>query len=676
MKKGILIVYLIGIIILAFATFIERVNGSEWAHNHIYGSSYFIILWVSLGISMCSILFKKAFFNSTSLLHLSFLVMIIGGCFTHYTSKHGMIHLRQCANITDLRLFAVHSFIDESTAKPCLLPFSISLDTFIVKNYLGTQTPENYISKVKIHAKTDRTEEISMNKVLNVNQYRFFQGSFDEDLQGTWLLVNYDPWGTPIIYGGYLLFFLSILWNLLSPKSRFRMMLNDPLLKRISMFLLISVASITITKAQTISQDIAKSYQSKEVLYLGRVTPLNTVARDFIVKLYGKYSYNGQSPEQVLLGCLTYPDLWKKEPLFTIKNKTLQRYLNCKEYACYTDFFDIHGNYKLEEQLHKAFSSSMQQKEWRKEIIAIDQKVAMFTMLRSGTLYKPVSPTFVNSSTPLKITAELWYNKIGIVNFLYKFNLILGGVMLLFLLSKRSFKQFNIQRWAIYLLLLFSFIFLSIEILLRSYISGQLALGSGYETMLMMAWFFLLLSILLHRTTILSVCFGFILSGFTLLIAQISQMNPQITLLDPILLSPLLGIHVILIMAAFSLLGFIFLNSLIAIVYFYKKEHIEIQRLALLSKVLLYPSVSFLGLGILIGSIWANTSWGRYWGWDPKEVWALITFLVYSLAFHDHIFTFLRKPIYLHLFLLLAFSMVVMTYWGINTYFGGLHSYS
>lgn len=675
MKKAILIIYLIGIIILSFATFIERKNGSEWVHNNIYGSSYFVILWIILGVSMCGVLFRKKYFNHTGLLHLSFVVMIIGGCFTHFSSKHGAIYLRQCDNATDLKMYSVHSFIDESTGKPCLLPFSIALDTFIIQYYPGTLTHKNYISKVHIHAQTSRTEKISMNSVLSINDYHFFQGTFDKDLHGTWLLINYDPWGTPIIYCGYLLFFLSILWTLFSKKSKYRIMLNNPLLKQLSVFILIMITGINLVNAQSVSPEIAKSYQSKQVIYLGRLSPLNTVARNFIVKLYGDYSYKGQSPEQVLLGCLTYPELWKNEPLFKIKSKTLQYYLNCGEYACFSDFFDNQNNYKLGHLLTTYYSLS-EQRNWQKEAIIIDQKVAMFMMLRKGTLYKPVKQTLTDPSTQLKISAELWYNKIGLVGILYKLNLALGSLLFFFLWSKRFFKYLSSKKKLIHSLLFVSFFSLSIEIALRCYISGQLAFGSGYETLLLMAWCFMLLSLFLHRKTLLSECFGFLLSGFTLLIAHTSQMNPQITLLDPVLISPLLGIHVILIMASFSILGFIFLNSLTAIVFFFKKEQTEVSRLALLSKVLLYPSISLLGLGILMGSIWANTSWGRYWGWDPKEVWALITFLVYSLAFHENVFSFLRKPIYFHFYLMSAFSIVVMTYWGINTFFGGLHSYS
>ena len=171
-------------------------------------------------------------------------------------------------------------------------------------------------------------------------------------------------------------------------------------------------------------------------------------------------------------------------------------------------------------------------------------------------------------------------------------------------------------------------------------------------------------------------CFGFLLSGFTLLVASIGQMNPQITPLIPVLSSPLLSLHVSLIMMSYALLGFIMLNGIAAIIYFRKNEEEQVERLTLLSRILLYPATLILALGIFIGAVWANISWGRYWAWDPKEVWALITLLIYGIAFHIQSIKVFRKPIFFHIFLIAAFTTVLMTYFGVNYFLGGMHSYA
>ena len=166
------------------------------------------------------------------------------------------------------------------------------------------------------------------------------------------------------------------------------------------------------------------------------------------------------------------------------------------------------------------------------------------------------------------------------------------------------------------------------------------------------------------------------MSGFALLVASIAGMNPEITPLVPVLSSPLLSLHVSLIMMAYALLAFLCINGVITLVYYAKGVQQQVERLTTLSELMLYPATLFLGIGIFIGAVWANVSWGRYWGWDPKEVWALITFMVYGIAFHRKSFACFKHPLVLHLFFIFAFLLVLMTYFGVNYLLGGMHSYA
>ena len=100
------------------------------------------------------------------------------------------------------------------------------------------------------------------------------------------------------------------------------------------------------------------------------------------------------------------------------------------------------------------------------------------------------------------------------------------------------------------------------------------------------------------------------------------------------------------------------------------------RMLMLLSRLLLYPANFFLGAGIFMGAVWANVSWGRYWAWDRKEVWALITFLVYGMAFHSKSLSAFRRPLFFHIYMIAAFLTVLMTYFGVNYVLGGMHSYA
>lgn len=213
---------------------------------------------------------------------------------------------------------------------------------------------------------------------------------------------------------------------------------------------------------------------------------------------------------------------------------------------------------------------------------------------------------------------------------------------------------------------------------LRWTISGTIPMANGYETMLFVAWTVMLVTLALSfRFRILLTC-GFLMSGFFLLVSHIGQMDPQISHVMPVLNSPLLSIHVSIIMMGFALLSLTFICGITAIVVRLANRNASNITLALqqLSLLFLYPAATALGIGIFVGAIWANVSWGQYWGWDPKEVWALITFMVYAIALHPKTLPVLRRPMVFHAFMVLAFLTIIMTYFGVNFFLGGMHSYA
>lgn len=229
-----------------------------------------------------------------------------------------------------------------------------------------------------------------------------------------------------------------------------------------------------------------------------------------------------------------------------------------------------------------------------------------------------------------------------------------------------------------YAVMLAAFAALSYCEYLRWTISGTLPMANGYETMLFVAWTVQLVTLLMApRFRILLTC-GFLMSGFFLLVSHIGQMDPQITHVMPVLNSPLLSVHVSIIMMGFALLSLTFINGITALIVRLANRNAANTMLALeqLSLLFLYPAAAALGIGIFVGAIWANVSWGQYWGWDPKEVWALITFMVYAVALHPRTLPQLRRPIAFHIFMVLAFLTIIMTYFGVNYFLGGMHSYA
>jgi ABC-type transport system involved in cytochrome c biogenesis permease subunit len=163
-------------------------------------------------------------------------------------------------------------------------------------------------------------------------------------------------------------------------------------------------------------------------------------------------------------------------------------------------------------------------------------------------------------------------------------------------------------------------------------------------------------------------------------------MDPQITHMMPVLNSPLLSLHVSIIMMSYALVSLTFICGIVAILLKgisklrgnREKTSIatQMESLAVLSRIFLYPALTTMGLGIFIGAIWANVSWGNYWSWDPKETWALITFMVYAVVVHTQSLPIFRRPLAYHIYMVLAFLTILMTYFGVNYFLGGMHSYA
>ena len=144
--------------------------------------------------------------------------------------------------------------------------------------------------------------------------------------------------------------------------------------------------------------------------------------------------------------------------------------------------------------------------------------------------------------------------------------------------------------------------------------------------------------------------------------------------LMPVLRSPLFSIHISTIVTAYALLLGILVVGIIAL--FRPKDLAHMERLKSVSKAMLYPAVALLAAGIFIGAIWANISWGNYWSWDPKEVWALITLLIYAAPLHEKLWKSFQKPLFFHVYGILSFLSVIITYFGVNLILGGLHAYN
>ena len=284
-----------------------------------------------------------------------------------------------------------------------------------------------------------------------------------------------------------------------------------------------------------------------------------------------------------------------------------------------------------------------------------------------------------------KISAEIFYNKSAIFRHLFEFYFMIGlfyltYLILVILIPKLSFKYIDIStRILIYI----SFAAHTLGLALRWYISGYAPWSNGYESMIYISWVTLLAGIVFANQNKISLAATAILGGIVLLIAHLSWIDPEITNLVPVLNSYWLTIHVAVIIASYGFLGLGailgFINLILMIVKSKKSQtriNSNILQLTYINEKSLIVGLYLLTIGTFLGGVWANESWGRYWGWDPKETWALITVVIYAIVVHVRLVPALKGVFTFNFLSLISFAAVIMTYFGVNYYLSGLHSYA
>ena len=657
--------------------------------EQVYSAWWFRLLWMSVALTGAWQMVRMHLWHrfSVCLLHLSFLIILAGALTTALTSRQGMIHLRQHVPVV--------VYMEEGrVVEP--LPFTIELDTFYIDYYPGTEAHSGYTSVVNVEGETSA---ISMNNILRQDGWRLYQSSFDEDLLGSWLTATYDPWGIGITYVGYLLLAISAVLLLIDRRETFVRLLRHPALKRGLVAVALLLWCCTALALPVVKRQQADALKREQVVYGDRVVPLNTAAIDFVQKLYGKKTFHGLSPEQVVISWQLHPRDWRDVPILQVKSKNrilLQQLRLDGPYISVNDLFDDTGHYRLEELYKQEFGTHSK---LEKAIQETDEKLGVVLMLERSTLYKPLPQDgSVQPLSEAKVEAELLYNTVPFSKILFMVNLTVGFIlffMLLWRLTRAKASAGKPQRIIgriATVLLLCAFLFQLSGYILRWYISATVPLTNGYETMQFVALVTMLIALLLTSFSLmcgrqrgglsaLVLPFGFLISGFTLLVAWLGQMNPRITSLMPVLQSPWLSSHVSLIMISYSLFAFITLNAIVALILMARKKSeaqvsASLETITVLSRLMLYPAVLLLSVGIFLGAVWANVSWGSYWSWDPKEVWALVTMIVYGIAFHRQSLPWLRRPVAFHLYMIFAYLTVLMTYFGVNYLLGGMHSYA
>ncbi|ALV24617.1 cytochrome c biogenesis protein [Campylobacter iguaniorum] len=279
---------------------------------------------------------------------------------------------------------------------------------------------------------------------------------------------------------------------------------------------------------------------------------------------------------------------------------------------------------------------------------------------------------------------EILYNKLSIFKNLVYFYLIIG-VIALFLgfISIFLLKRFSNLEKLIFAIFVAGFLAHTLGLGLRWYISGHAPWSDSYESMIYIGWSAILAGMILFKRSILILAASSLLAAIMMLVAHMSFINPQITNLVPVLKSYWLSVHVSVITASYGFLGLGALLGLIVLILMILKNdknkdrlNAQIKYLIAIDEISLIIGLSMLTVGNFFGGIWANESWGRYWGWDPKETWSFVSIIVYAIVLHLRFIPKLNSVYVFAITSVFAYSSIIMTYFGVNFYLTGMHSYA
>ncbi|WP_228141053.1 cytochrome c biogenesis protein CcsA [Aliarcobacter thereius] len=282
-----------------------------------------------------------------------------------------------------------------------------------------------------------------------------------------------------------------------------------------------------------------------------------------------------------------------------------------------------------------------------------------------------------------KIDAEILFNKLDLFFNLTLVYLLLGFIMLIIsfvLIFNPNFKAEKTTK-TLFMILAILFSIQTFAMGFRWYVSGHAPWSDTYESMLYISWSAIFAGVIFFRRSLLALSSAVIMAAIFMFTAHLTEIDPQITNLVPVLKSYWLTIHVSILTASYGFFGLSAILGFLTLIMFIvrkRKPHVDdiIKHISAINEISLIIGLAFITIGNFLGGVWANESWGRYWGWDPKETWSYVSIIVYAIVLHLRFVKSLNNPFTLAASSMLAFSTILMTYLGVNFYLSGMHSYA
>jgi cytochrome c-type biogenesis protein CcsB len=726
-----LVLLLIG---LAAGTIIESSRGAPVAQRTVYYAWWFLALQGVFAVNIVASILSLAPWGKQRIgyviTHASMIVIFLGAGLTYFFKTEGNLGLWEGQSSAAIDLTAPSGSV--TGTKP--LPFTVKLDDFEVENYPGTMRPSQFRSRVQItDPDTGETfpAEIWMNHPFSYKGYTLFQSSYQQDRdpqtneirrEATILSVSKDP-GQNLVFAGYTFLVLGMIvvlgTRMAEARKRAeleRMLSGDDAGgarpsgragKAAAAMVLALFATAGAAQAPAALDGWGKvdALRRLPVQHDGRSMPLDTLAREAVWNVTGKYSWNGEDPVVTVSQWLFDPMRAANTPLVELGSPELAVAVGLPSGTKYASFSQLVSSQRVLGIMQQARQAAMSDQP-RTGVLAQAEKLEERLVWMQGFLEKdklraiPVAgkpaakwgvpqpmgsvdhlvalstgPRLEGWPSPQAIDREILYKKVRATRVAWI--VLLGALVVSLVAWSRKSKLLDGLAFAG---LLGGFAVMTWGIAMRWMVAGRIPASNMYESLLFLAWgvglfAVVALPLLRNRLVVLN---ANAMAALTMALTDLLPIDRFIHPMPPVLSgTPWLAIHVPIIMVSYSVLalGVVIAHMQIGFTIFAPRRTDLTNRMADLNYWYMLVGSILLIAGILTGSIWAASSWGRYWGWDPKEVWSLVAFLAYMAIIHGR-FDKLIGQFGVAALSVAAFQTILMTYLGVNYVLGtGLHSY-
>ncbi len=664
------------------------------------------------------------------------------------------------------------------------VPYQVHLDDFVLQTYPGSNNPATYESYVSLtdpgEGIKDRKVHIFMNHPMVHRGSKHFQSSYDQDRMGTVLSVNHDPGKLPTYFGyglislGFIIILFKELLKLLKDLVKADKKKAKEKTVKATLLALMTLGALglhqparaqddgdhsghnhPVTSNYVTLSDPVREAASRLIIqdFRGRMKPLDTLARETVMKIAKRSKFEGREPVDQYLSWSTNPDFWWDKDIIAVRFPGLKDLLGVDKATTHVSaasLFDAAGSYRLAQLAEKAHRTPDRDRtKTQRKLISFDERFQILYMTFQGTELRffpiPGDPNHTWQSfekvqsklnteqlsaysaayralvgglqsgnnamiadgisrinviqhefggevipSDQKIKAELIYNRAHIFSWMM-IPLLAASFILMIVFFWNLFRGSHLRsnfRNPFYSLGMFlytgAFGGMVFAYVLRWIASGRAPLSNGHESLLFISLAIALAGLICEYSFRMAApgSLGSLLTVVILGVSMLSTFDPAIGPLVPVLVSYWLNIHVTIITSSYGFLGLsALLGALILFLIMAKGSknpniHEAVKILDGINRFVLIAGLGLLTIGTLLGGVWANESWGRYWGWDPKETWSFITIMVYAVVLHFRWIPSTRSIWLNSAGSMAAISSVVMTYFGVNYFLSGMHSYA